>query len=68
MIKIIIRSHGRDLYIPNSFPDKSSDKQLKAVCRDYLNTEFPDWDDAALDIMRYKRGINIKNKRLFIKK
>lgn len=66
MIKVVIRSHGRDLYLPISFPDKSSYKQLIAVSRDYLDTEFPDWIEAELDLHYYKRGevIGIKRKHI----
>lgn len=67
MIKLIIRSGGNTLYVPNSFPNKSSNKQLIAVCRDYLNAELPGWVKAALDVLYYKKGIFTNNKLLSIK-
>ena len=65
----IVRSKNGDIYVPNHFPQRSTDKQIESVCRAYLDMELHDWGEAAVDLMYYdKNNFNTHNRRIFIKK
>lgn len=68
-ILAVVRGELGDLYIPSSFPYRSTDKQIAAVCRAFLDNEFCDWAIAAIDLTYYNRDDRVtKTKRIHIKK
>lgn len=67
-IMAVVHVPNRCLYIPEPFPRRSSQKQIAAVCRDFLNMEVPDWQEADITLSYYEKNAYKRNKRLYIKK
>ena len=68
-ILVTARVGVKVVYMPEHFPHRASKKQIFAVCREHLDFEVPDWQEATLDFMYYDiHDYNIKNIQHHIKK
>lgn len=68
MIKVVIRTESEDLYLPISWRNSAPNNAIVSDCLPYLNLEAPDWHEATIECMLYKKGVNVKNKTIRIKR